>query len=207
MAHSSLPTAGSTRINPSTVNDPLCQQVMQKLDHAELDVGIWETTSDVGVASYRCLIVEQNGVDGHIGVGDGCHSHRGIALLRALTEAVQTRMTYVSGSRDDIGPAEFTNEALKEKSDYVRYLIGTDDPVRSFEESPHFDSDDFEEDLNRLLANLLAVGCDEVFAVNLSRHDIGVSVVRTVIPGLEAPHDDDSYKAGSRAIAFERALS
>lgn len=87
-----------TRVDPSTVSDLLCQEVIQRFEDAGIDFGIWDLTSDVGIAVFRCMIVGKDEDSGHIGIGDGCHNHRGIALLRALTEAVQTRLTYISGS-------------------------------------------------------------------------------------------------------------
>jgi len=34
--------------------------------------------------------------------GHGCHPCRAVALSRALTEAAQSRLTMISGSRDDV---------------------------------------------------------------------------------------------------------
>jgi ribosomal protein S12 methylthiotransferase accessory factor len=41
--------------------------------------------------------------------------------------------------------------------------------------------------------------------VDLTREDVGIPVVRVVIPGLEAPHDDDGYLPGPRAMAARAA--
>ena len=61
--------------------------------------------SDIGIPSFRCHIYEAednpNDAQGTF-FGAGCHPARSIALLRALTEAAQSRLTYISGSRDDI---------------------------------------------------------------------------------------------------------
>ncbi|MCL6649199.1 MAG: YcaO-like family protein [Chloroflexi bacterium] len=37
-----------------------------------------------------------------LGAGQGCHARREIALLRALTEATQSRLTVIAGTRDDL---------------------------------------------------------------------------------------------------------
>jgi len=83
---------GRSWIRPESVDDPACAEAIRHLAAAGFEVTIWETTSDVGVAAFRCMIVEQGETDGHIGIRDGCHPHRGIALLRAVTEAAQTRL-------------------------------------------------------------------------------------------------------------------
>jgi len=54
-------------------------------------------------------------------------------------------------------------------------------------------------DLDHLLARLEAVGIDEVAVVDLSRENIGIAVAHVIIPGLEAPHDDNAYIPGERA--------
>ena len=37
--------------------------------------------------------------------GAGCHPSRAVALARALTEAAQARVSFIAGSRDDMGAA------------------------------------------------------------------------------------------------------
>ncbi len=189
------------RVDPDTVEDPRCRQAMGQIAAAGLDLGIWNTTSDVGIASFRCVICETGGATGHIGIGDGCHPDRAIALLRALTEAAQTRLTYISGARDDLDPEEFSDEARNWRSSYIRELIDSSAGTGDFTECPTHVTGAFTEDLSLLLTRLSAAGMDQVVAVDLSRPEIDIAVVRAVIPGLEAPHDDPDFIAGPRALA------
>lgn len=192
-------TRDLTRVKTETIDDDACLEAIARIANAGLDFAIWETTSDIGVASFRCMIVEPEGHDSHIGIGDGCSTDPGIALLRALTEAAQTRMTYVSGARDDVTPEEFTSEAIARKCMIARALIGESSPKRNFDAAPRYGSDDFADDLNWLMGQLARVGCRQVLRCDLTRDDIGLAVVRVVIPGLEAPHDDEGYEPGLRA--------
>ena len=193
-----------TTLRPETVNDGACLDLMRRISAAGLDVALFDTSTDVAVASFRCVMAEDAGRLGHIGIGDGCHPHRGIALVRAITEAVQTRMTYISGARDDIELGEFGGRAMDEKCRFARGLIERGQPIRDFRRCPHQASDDFEEDLAFLLARLRRAGCEQVLVIDLTRAEIGLPVVRVVVPGLEAPHDDDGYVPGPRARAAER---
>jgi len=192
---------GRTRVRPDTVDDPACAEVIGRIEAAGIELAVWETTTDVGVAAFRAVIAEPVTQQGHIGIGDGCHPNRGIALLRALTEAVQTRMTYISGARDDMTPDEFTPEALASKGCFVRAMLDQGRPGRDFAEAPNRDAETFEDDLGWLMARLEGAGCGQVLAVDLTQPGIGISVVRAVVPGLEAPHDDDGYVPGERATA------
>ncbi len=189
------------RVDPEAVDDPRCRQAMDRIAAAGLDLGIWDTTSDIGIASFRCAICETGEAAGHIGIGDGCHPDRAIALLRALTEAAQTRLTYISGARDDLDPEEFSDTAKTWRSRYIRELIDGAAPTEDFTASPSHVTGSFQEDLELLLARLSAAGMDQVVTVDLSRPGIDIGVVRAVIPGLEAPHDDPDFVAGPRAKA------
>lgn len=204
-----LPSDGrqATRIAPESITDPGCTDAMARIKDAGFDLALWETTTDVGVASFRCMIVEGGDRDGHIGIGDGCHVDPAIAMLRSLTEAVQTRMTYISGARDDMTADEFTPQAISHKCRFARDMMREGKPQRSFEAAPEFVSDDFANDLDWLLGQLDQAGCPQVLRVDLTRPEIGLSVVRIVIPGLEAPHDDYGYLPGPRARSAMGPLS
>ena len=92
------------RFDPGSIDDPLCAEVLALFEAADVAVGIWETTSDVGVAAFFCTIVDREPRSWrqlYPSSGAGCHPNRSIALLRALTEGAQSRLTLISGSRDD----------------------------------------------------------------------------------------------------------
>ena len=195
------PVREQTRVMPDTIDDAACRDVLDRLEAAGIDVAVWDVTTDVGVPSFYCLITERDGQDGHLGAGAGCHPSRGVALLRALTEAAQTRMTYISGSRDDLSPDEFTHGGVGEKLDSARELIGYKTPMRDFRQCPTRTADTFEDDLAWLIDRLSTIGIEQVVAIDLTRPEIRIPVVRVVIPRLEAPHDDDDYLPGARATA------
>lgn len=187
------------RIDPATIDDQRCRDVHDRFLGAGIDVGLWETTSDIGVACFHCVICEAGDAPGHIGIGDGCHTDRAIALLRAMTEAAQTRLTYISGARDDLDPSEFTTDAVAAKGRYVRGLIDGSDATGRFPACPTISNATFRDDLAWLLDRLACVGLDQVLTVDLSRAEFGIPVIRAIIPGLEAPHDDPDFVAGPRA--------
>jgi ribosomal protein S12 methylthiotransferase accessory factor len=194
------------RLNPDSVDDPRCRQAIEMITAAGLEVGLWNTTSDVGIASFRCVICEGDGQPGHIGIGDGCHPDSAIALLRAVTEAAQTRLTYISGARDDLDPEEFTDQAKMDRGQYVLDLIDSTAPNQSFSDCPSHATSSFDEDLGLLLQRLAAVGAAQVVTVDLSRPEYDIAVVRAVIPGLEAPHDEPDYIPGPRAQRIGEGL-
>jgi hypothetical protein len=80
-------------------------------------------TSDLGVATFLSLIHDPREPEGHIGLGSGAHPDASIALRRALTEAAQTRLTYIAGSRDDLDAEEFTPFGYAQKRRLADVLL------------------------------------------------------------------------------------
>lgn len=191
-----MPVARRTdrRVDPSTVTGNAAL-LLDLFEAAGTPLAIWDVTSDLGVATF---FVALHG-PGHVGIGAGTHLDRDAALSRALTEAAQTRMTYITGSRDDLTAAEFDEGRMAEKSDAVARLVGEGPPVRNFGDTPDTINATLRADLDTVLARFAASRLPAPIAVDLSRADIPMSVFRIIAPGLEAPHDDPGYMPGPRA--------
>lgn len=194
----------SRSVDLATIDDPDCRHVLELFAQAGIGVTIWDATSDVGVATFYCLIVGREDWSACPEVGAGCHPVRDIALLRALTEAAQIRTTYIAGSRDDIRPAEYAAEATARRVRDCRAIAARHVPLRNFAAAPSFAVADFEDDIEWLLRRLLAVGIDQVVAVDLTQERFGIPVFRVVIPGLEGPYKGErsDYVPGARARAL-----
>ncbi len=188
----------AARIDPGSVTDPACRSVLDRIERAGLSVAIWETTTDIGIAAFECLIADERAEGGHAGSGAGCHAMAEIALLRALTEAVQVRNTYVTGSRDDLRAEEYVPSERAERLRRLRLSMASTGPTRDFRAVPSHCFDSFDEECRWLLGRLAAAGCSRVLAVDLTKPEFGLPVVRVVIPGLEGP-DDPDYAPGLRA--------
>jgi YcaO-like protein with predicted kinase domain len=191
----------STRLDLGTVEDQDCLLVIERLEQAGFEVAAWDTTSDVGIPSFYCLIVDRHHANAHSGGGAGTHASRNVALLRALTEAVQVRTTYIAGSRDDLHPSEFTPLAIEQKLRRARTLMAGRGPERDFRTIPSHDGESFADDLAWLLERLQAAGIRQVVAVDLTRPELAIPVVRVVIPGLDGPDDHPRYLPGRRVQA------
>src|SRR5205814_10708133 len=81
-------------------------------------VAAWDMTTDIGVPAYAAIIMDPPDLGAwrwHGAYsGFGCHLSPSIALLRALTEAVQSRVTFIAGSRDDMFRRDYTSLQLDE---------------------------------------------------------------------------------------------
>lgn len=198
-----------TRIDPDTVTDPGCRTVLEKYACAGVSVGVWETTTDVGISAFRCLI--SDGTEDpwrrlYSAAGMGCHPERSIALLRALTEAAQSRLTAISGSRDDMFRNRFEHCRNPETLRGDRAILNGAGPMRHFHGGPNWDGETFDDDVTWELDRLRSVGIEQVVAVDLTKPELDLPVARVVIPGLESVLIDGYLPGGrARALLKERA--
>ncbi|WP_437728600.1 YcaO-like family protein [Sorangium sp. So ce861] len=194
-----------SRVDLDTVDDPACRRVLALYEAASVAVGVWDTTTELGLPSFLCLIVDSEPDPFRLlyaTEGMGCHPDRGVALLRALTEAAQSRLTFIAGSRDDGGRDRF--ERVRHP-DYVQQgraqIADLGGPLRDFRDIPSCGGDTLDEDVARALDGLRSAGIDRVIVVDLSKTGLGVAVVRVIIPGLESVDDVPGFVPGPRARA------
>ena len=169
-------------IDIGTIDGP-ASGLIERFRKAGGRVHVWEQPSEIGVPVYRCLVSAEGTLRGLVPFGGfGAHLSRQIALCRALTEAAQSRLTIISGSRDDRYP-----------SDYARFrsAAGTglslpDSDLKPLQDCPTIEIEShLDANLLQLLEILRKRGHEEVVAVNMSKPSIGVPVVSIVIPGLK----------------------
>ena len=190
------------RIAPDSIDDPGCRRVLAAMQAADLAIGIWDITSDIGIASFACVLVDRS--PDHVGQvytshGSGCHPSRSIALLRALTEAAQTRLTFIAGTRDDADREFF--ERARDPARIARLRAQLDAPGegRRFHAVPTRELDDFEDDLRWQRERLAAAGAGQIATVDLTQPELGIPVVRVIVPGLESLHGIPGHVPGPRA--------
>ena len=186
----------------ASVDEPDCRALLAKYDAAEIAVRVWNVTTDIGIAAFLCEIRDLSAGDPqrlrrfH---GSGCHADRAIALSRALTEAAQTRLTYIAGIRDDLAPAEYQEAPGAEIGDALLDALARETAPVSFAAVPSFAADDLAEDLRWALGRLATAGLGRAVAVDLTRPEFDIPVVRLVIPGLEWDPHHPNYRPGRRA--------
>ncbi len=196
------------RLDLSTVDDAASLAIIDLLTRAELEVGVWDITTDVGVAAFQCLLVDRTGDIGHIGVGAACHPARATALRRAVLEAAQVRTTYIIGSREDIERSDYDPATLARRNAEARALMRPTGHARSFQSAANAACESAEAEVAWLLERLRSIGLTQAVAVDLTRAEYGIPVVRMVVPRLEgSDHSHAQYSPGPRARAAEERRS
>lgn len=206
-AHRDQSYRDSTLVDINSIDDPVCKDILEKFYDAELEVSIWDLTSDIELPCFNCIISEKT--DGskqrYTTSGMGCHPSRRIALFRALSEAAQSRLTCISGSRDDMDRElyrQLHGIKIKKELNKSRNKVST---LKKFKDSPNYESDNIDDDIIYELEALERSGLGQILVVNLTRLEFNIPVARVIIPGLEGLVNSPLYTAGERAIAvFEK---
>ena len=130
--------------------------------------GIWiqfrNISSRPGVPSYKCFVIDRGK---NIIAGAAAHLDAKKAILSAITETPY--------------PYPYGNPSLQ---------LPEDLPCNRFEDLPDYSTGSHCLDLKLLEKSFTANGYRPVY-VNLTRKDLGIPVVRTIVPGLELISDFD----------------
>lgn len=190
-------------VDLDSIDSALNRDLLARFRRAEVAVGVWDVTSDIGLPCFVALAVAPEGAEGvEPELGSGCHADREIALARALTEAAQARLTRISGARDDFAPDGYGRAARLERAAMARGWLRA--PARRpFQLSPSRAGATLREDLDTALACLAAASVCQVAWVDLTQPAFGVPVARVIVPGLEGPWTppEGDYTPGARAGA------
>ena len=115
----------------------------------------------------------------------GTHTDAEVAVKRALTEVAQSRPTQIHGAREDTTTADVRRimgyEWMRKRN---KHWFDTSEE-KAFKDLNSFDSDDFLEDIKYTVERIRGAGLERVVVVDLTREEIGMPVVRVIVPGLE----------------------
>jgi ribosomal protein S12 methylthiotransferase accessory factor len=155
-------------------------RLTRKMHAAGLLVYLRDVTSPTGIPTLDCTLVERQ-LDGRhlVHGGSGAHPDARVAVTRALTEAAQSRLAHIQGGREDLPTMIGTPEPFDPEHLYGRgekYALST---IASF------DHPNVDDDIRFMLERLGADRFDQVVAVDLTRPEVGVPVVRVVVPRAE----------------------
>jgi ribosomal protein S12 methylthiotransferase accessory factor len=149
------------------------------------------TQKDIGIPTFVASSIEWITSDyGYFAIGYGTHLDSRIALVRAITELSQTRALNIQGARDDLKKIQYrqNDEIYKRKWQFMpatRSTHRTDEKVVMFSEISTHVKTDILDDIKFVLSRLKKAGLKRAIIVDLTQSDIGIPVVRAIVPGLE----------------------
>jgi YcaO-like protein with predicted kinase domain len=176
----------SRKIDLSTIDDRDSRYIIDRYLSFGLAVAVWEITSDIRIPAFCCWLSDGEGSHSVVpGIGSGCHPSPAVALLRALTEAAQMRLTLISGARDDLTRSDYKLGTSPDRGERFRDRIESGQGQRDFRQVADCSSDFLYQDLRWQIDRLRATGSKDVIVVDLTRpQTFAIPVVRVIVPGL-----------------------
>jgi ribosomal protein S12 methylthiotransferase accessory factor len=152
-----------------------------------IEVHLKDLTSDIGVPTIAAAaddVVMQDPT--LLTLGIGTHLNSEVAALKALLEVAQSRLTQIHGAREDTVHGEHSRKLGYERMKRINkmWLSDTGTQVR-LADMPRLDTEDIFDDLQVVRSQLNTRGLKSTVVVDLTRSDLGVPVVRVIVPGLE----------------------
>ncbi|WP_439601569.1 YcaO-like family protein [Devosia sp.] len=187
----------ATEFSIDVVDDAVIQAFGKQIADADLELRLFDQTTDLGVPCVMAVISEQGSGNARlfdIAAGYGCHPTGTRAIGRAITEAAQTRITNIAGGRDDFMPAEYSEEV----DESVAFLAT---PASNRGQPPTWLAPDTPlPEMLALLAQRIGPTAGIVWS-ELGGARYGISVVRALSAMLEDRETNVNWTPGPRALA------
>lgn len=196
---------GDCLVDPSTVEDAVLDIMLGRIREAGLQLVLLDMTTDLQVPAFLAVLIPNSTSKradarwSQICGGCGCHPDPVRAMLRAITEAAQSRLTAIAGSRDDFSPRIYQH--MRADNALGKLLALSAERVRPYRDleigaGRHASIDGT---IRHLLGRLKLAGIRQVVAVPLQDAGLPVSVVRVIVPGLEVELFGQYMQLGIRA--------
>jgi thioglycine synthase len=148
------------------------------------------TQKEIGIPTFVASSVEWITSDyGYFAKGYGTHPDARIALIRAITELSQTRAGNIQGARDDLKKIQYkeNDEIYKRKWQFAPSSSPMDKTSHKilFSDIKSYLIEDLLDEIKLILKMLKKAGLKRAIIVDLTNPDVGIPVVRAIVPGLE----------------------
>jgi YcaO-like protein with predicted kinase domain len=175
-------------VTASSLGDPSIRTMADRIAGAGLRLRLFDIATDLTVPAYLALIVPcaPEGLPVRyleLASGSGAHPVPQRAAVRAITEAAQTRLTTISGSRDDFDPDIYRQSLPSDLTVYLAPARSNSGPCRS--PIGYSGRSGPGGDLAWLLTRLEDAGIRSVVVVSFETEAHGVALARVLVPELE----------------------
>jgi len=194
-----------SRIDPASFGDAVIDIMTDRIARAGMRLLLLDMTTDIGVPAFLAVIMPGNLSDrvdarwSHVCGGCGCHPDPVRAALRAITEAAQSRLTAIAGSRDDFSPRIYQRLDRSAAMQEVVELCEGDGRMRAFQ-TRHRRPATIQDTIRQIAGRLTATGIEQIVVVPFAHGTLPVSVVRLIVPGLEVDISGQYIQLGMRAV-------
>lgn len=162
-------------------------RVLEMFSSQGVDVQLKDLTSDLGVPTVAAAADDVRLQDaGLLTLGMGTDTDAESAALRALIEVAQSRLTQIHGAREDTTRADTSRQLGYERMKRLNaHWFSPEKEQVKLSDIPGLETGDVLDDLVHVQFRLTVAGLGKVLFADLTRPEIGMPVVRVLVPGLE----------------------
>jgi ribosomal protein S12 methylthiotransferase accessory factor len=162
-----------------TITSGPARAILRRLARARLKTQVVDLGGPAGLPCFEAYVSDPD----HVAYkGYGCHTSKDTALVRALTEAAQSRLSHIAGTRDDLYRETYrSGPHLPIQHESAVFALK---PRGLFQLRLDFPIGPWNLLLAELVARVRAMTGESPVAVNLTRPEFGIPVVFVVAPGL-----------------------
>lgn len=179
--------------------DSICGRLLEQFREGGVEIHLKDLTNDLGIPTIGAAADDVMTKDPELlTIGVGTHLNPEIAAVRAITEVAQSRTTHKHGVKTNAKLQKISHEMGYDKIKAVNKVwyahSGRDVKLSDMK---RLDTDYVLDDIEVVLERLVERGFDKVIAVDLTRPEVKVPVVRMIVPGLEV-YTMDPEREGAR---------
>jgi ribosomal protein S12 methylthiotransferase accessory factor len=173
---------GAEVVSLDSIADGGAQELCARIADAGLWLVLIRLATPLRAHVFMSFLIDESALVSAtmVNVGYGAHGSAIVAATRAITEAAQSRLTYIHGSREDLQEGAYSElEAKQSLIEVLRALHGDTD----FAEFEDFSDVDMERELRGLLDSLRAAGLGPVYRAQLTAAELPFCVVQVLLEG------------------------
>ncbi len=177
-------------VDLESFDDPYFQAIKDYYHKIHRDIWVLDITSDLNIPVFVAISQRTDREVADVIFGFGAHFDPKIAMLRAITEMNQSLPSVLAANLD--GSTRYPSSADRLAIDWWKtatianqsYLIPNQNtPPKVFSDYPQLWSDNLREDV-MTCQQIIEKNGMEMLVLDQTRHDIGMKVVKVIIPGM-----------------------
>ena len=143
---------------------------------------LWVPSRAPLLSTFWAFVVDPHAVNRatRINYGFGTHLSPQVAASRAISEAAQSRLTFIHGAREDLASSAFDPSASVDK---IQRFFSAFEPEVAFDGLADPSRPSLEDDLDAIIDALRQAGLHQIYRADLSRPNVGIPVVKVLVPG------------------------
>jgi ribosomal protein S12 methylthiotransferase accessory factor len=189
--------------DPCDFDDPELATLSAKIEAAGLRLRLFDISTDVTIPVCFATISPSLDSDSarwrHFDLqsGSGCHPNPARAAIRAVTEAAQSRLTAISGARDDFDPGHYRARIALDLLPFARAEPSARAPTATAVAPAEY--------IGQIVTRLRAVGVGSAIVVPLDAVERGFAVAKALVSDLETVPGARRFPLGPRALRAKLA--